>query len=78
MYICIYKILTALLAVGVFATAIALGFCHTCTIDAVGGVKCWGWNGYGQLGIGSTSNQTSPVAVPGAGGVQVGELAVVY
>ncbi len=59
-------------AAGVSATAIALGSQHTCAIEAgggPGGVKCWGWNGRGQLGIGwGTDNQTSPVAVPGARG----------
>jgi alpha-tubulin suppressor-like RCC1 family protein len=48
-------------------SAIALGESDTCAIEAGGGVKCWGWNGYGQLGIGSTSDETSPVAVPGDG-----------
>ncbi len=54
------------MAAGVSATAIAPGVFHTCVIEAGGGVKCWGSNGIGQLGIGSTSDQTSPVAVPGA------------
>ncbi len=53
---------------GVSATAIALGASHTCAIEAGGGVKCWGLNDYGQLGIGSTLQQASPVAVAGAGG----------
>ena len=53
---------------GVSATAIALGFYHTCVIEAGGGVKCWGSNGNGQLGIGSTDGQTSPVVVTGARG----------
>ncbi len=53
------------MAAGVSATAIALGAGHTCAIEAGGRVKCWGWNRFGQLGIGSTVNQTSPVAVPG-------------
>ncbi len=61
-------------APGVSAIAIALGHSHTCAIEAGGGVKCWGNNDNGQLGIESTSEQTiwgtsiktSPVAVPGA------------
>ncbi len=53
---------------GVSAVAIALGFDHTCTITSGGWVKCWGSNGNGKLGIGSTSDpsQYSPVDVPGA------------
>jgi hypothetical protein len=55
---------------GVSATAIALSICdtarHTCALEASGGVKCWGNNEYGQLGIGDTSYiRYSPVAVPG-------------
>ncbi len=55
------------MAAGVSAAIIALGEVHTCAILAGGGVKCWGGNNYGQLGIGSTSQQNSPVTVSGAG-----------
>ncbi len=55
------------MAAGVSATTITLGGLHTCAIVAGGGVKCWGYNDYGQLGIGSTLQQTSPVSVLGAG-----------
>ncbi len=56
------------MATGISASAIALGDMHTCVIEAGGGVKCWGNNMFWQLGIGSTDDQTSPVAVPGVRG----------
>jgi len=36
---------------------------HTCALDTLGQVYCWGQNGTGQLGDNSTTNRFTPVAV---------------
>ena len=40
---------------------IAAGWAHTCVLmNGTGGVRCWGYNHYGQLGDGSTADLYSP------------------
>jgi alpha-tubulin suppressor-like RCC1 family protein len=57
-------------------TAISAGAAHTCALDAVGGVWCWGRGDDGQLGAGDAVGAPAPVAVlnvaAGARGVAAG------
>ena len=58
--------------VGGVVTQIAVGGRHTCALLNTGNVRCWGDNGYGELGYGHTNtigDDESPVS---AGNVDVG------
>jgi hypothetical protein len=42
---------------------IALGYGHACALEADGRLLCWGWNGQGQVGDGTTRDAARPVVV---------------
>jgi alpha-tubulin suppressor-like RCC1 family protein len=42
---------------------ISAGGSHTCGVRTSGELDCWGANGSGQLGDGTTDDRTSPVRV---------------
>jgi alpha-tubulin suppressor-like RCC1 family protein len=43
--------------------ALAVGETHTCAIDNAGIMECWGYNGSGQLGDGTTTNRPASVVI---------------
>jgi alpha-tubulin suppressor-like RCC1 family protein len=53
--------------------SLATGTWHSCAVTGAGAVRCWGYNSYGQVGNGNTTNQTAPVTVSGfaSGGATV-------
>jgi alpha-tubulin suppressor-like RCC1 family protein len=52
---------------GVTVTRITAGYSTTCALSGTGAAYCWGRGGAGELGDGSSANQTTPRAVSASG-----------
>ncbi|ABP53649.1 Ig-like domain repeat protein [Salinispora tropica] len=66
---------TVVLPVGAEATAIAAGRLHSLALTSDGTALAWGGNHWGQLGNGSTSDSSEPVAVSLPGGTRLISIA---
>ncbi len=56
---------------GAGAKQISSGDFHTCVVISDGTVQCWGYNGSGELGNGTTNSTSTPTTVVGVGGAGV-------
>lgn len=55
------------IGLAVSAATVSGGLTHACAVLDTGRVRCWGSNGHGQLGDGSTIDRATPVEVAGIG-----------
>jgi uncharacterized repeat protein (TIGR01451 family) len=66
------------LPAGTTVTAVAAGWEHSLALTSDGGVLAWGDNRYGQLGDGTNTSSTTPVAVALPAGTTVTAIAAGY
>ena len=67
------KVTKSISALAQTLVGIVPGGVHTCAVDVASTLQCWGYNGDGNLGNGSSVNSPLPVAV--LGGVQFAQVA---
>jgi hypothetical protein len=53
------------------AVSISAGSAHACAVDCYGQVSCWGYNGNGRLGDGTTGSRPYPAVISGLSATQV-------
>jgi len=58
------------------AVSVSVGGSHTCALMLIGAVKCWGMNGYYQMGDGTYFNRYEPIVVTGIDGLSRANTAV--
>jgi alpha-tubulin suppressor-like RCC1 family protein len=51
-------------------TMIAAGMHYSLALSVSGKVYAWGWNGFGQLGLGDLKSRNTPTCIPGLSGVR--------
>ncbi len=61
---------------GVTFTSVSAGWLHACAVTQVGSTYCWGYNGEGELGDGTTTDRLTPVAVVMPAGVSFTSVSV--
>ena len=47
--------------------SVATGSHHSCAVTMTGGVKCWGDNSSGEVGVPTSASTEKPVTVPAFG-----------
>jgi len=55
-------------------TQVALGYTHSAAITSIGRIFTWGYNLYGQLGDGTTDNQSVPTEITNQFSILSGEI----
>jgi len=55
---------------------ISAGGYHNCAISSLGKIYCWGWNGFGQLGLGFYSNSPMALRVDSPSGFYASEISL--
>jgi alpha-tubulin suppressor-like RCC1 family protein len=50
--------------------AVDAGMHYSLALSSTGKVYAWGWNGFGQLGLGDLKSRSAPTVIPNLSGVR--------